>query len=133
MNKLAFIFSLFGSLLGAYQGTQWLVRLGTLDSHLGVTAKSQGIIAVQLLQQKNATYTLLVSALVGLVFAFVVLMLKGFKLMNCIALILAGFAPLFFSIQAYSGIPMAIGGLFASYVTYDRKRSAYTNLLRKRT
>ena len=119
MKKTAFIFGLIGSIAGAALGLKWL---GDLNSSMGKAAlslsKSMGSAGSQFLGLRNATYALLICAIIGLIFSFIILMRKGNKFINSGVLVVAGILPMLFASKAMFGIPMAIAGLLALTVKY---------------
>ena len=109
---MSFVLAMLGSVLQACLAVKWLTLLDTREGRLPqVLTGSTGAPPIELQAIKNATYALIVCALLGLVISFLVLMEKGNKYINGGLLILGGSAPLLFSLRALGGLPMIMGGL----------------------
>ncbi len=119
MKLTSFITAISGSMLGALQGLDWLTDLGSPTGRMALAlADHSGKIGIELLKFQSATFALLICALLGLVFSFLVLMKKGYKSFNSAVLILAGLAPIIFSPKALLGVPMAVGGIIGARLNY---------------
>ncbi|MGD2086428.1 MAG: hypothetical protein PVH61_09625 [Candidatus Aminicenantes bacterium] len=112
MKMISFLLAMLGSVLQAYQAVKWLTWL---DSERGglirVLTGCTSLPPVEFQAIKNATYALIVCALLGQVISFLVLMEKGNKYINGGLLIVGGSVPLLFSLRALGGLPMIMGGL----------------------
>jgi hypothetical protein len=69
---------------------------------------------------EKATYALLACAVIGLVASILVLIRKGHKIGNAVLLLVCGVLPIVFATKAVFGVPMAIAGLVAFSVKYEK-------------
>ena len=112
MKITSFLLGMLGSVLQACLAVKWLTLLDTEEGRLILAfTGSTPAPPVELQAIKNATYALIVCALLGQVISFLVLMEKGNKYINGGLLILGGSVPLLFSLRALGGLPMIMGGL----------------------
>jgi hypothetical protein len=120
MRFVVAILGLLGAAGGAFLGMKWL---SDLKSDLGEAAQAMAGLAGmgdQMAGLKNATYALLGCAALGLIVSILVAVRKGNKVVNAILLIVAGVLPLVFETRALFGTPMALAGLLAFAVKYEK-------------
>ena len=113
MNMISFALGMLGSVLQACLAVKWLNLLASEGGRitLVITGSTGAAPSAEFQTIKNATYALIICALLGQVISFLVLMKKGNKYINGGLLILGGSVPLFFSTRALGGLPMIMGGL----------------------
>lgn len=104
--KLAFAFLAFLGAIGAFSlGSKWKSDLSEADS------LTQLVAATKIQAVSQASTLLILCSLLGITAALLVLLGKWKKNILCIALILAGIAPLLFSDKALFGVPMTLAGI----------------------
>jgi lysylphosphatidylglycerol synthetase-like protein (DUF2156 family) len=119
------IIGILGAAAGLLLGIKWYSDLGSELGQLAAgLAAAAGEAGAELSAMKNATYALLGCGVLGLVVSILAMLRKGQKIVNAVLLIVAGVLPLVFSTQALFGVPMALAGLLAFAINYQKAPQA---------
>jgi uncharacterized membrane protein len=121
MRWAAGIIGILGACGSLALGGKWLSDLQTEEVQLARAFSNAVGSGAEFAALEKATYALLVCGAIGLVAAILVLARRLGRWPNTIVLLLAGIAPLGFSLKAMFGVPMVLAGLLAFFVKYDRK------------